>query len=416
MKILQVNVVYKKGSTGKIVYDIHNELKKHDINSIVCYGRGTEVNETNVYKTSNEILAKFNALKSRITGLQYDGSFISTNILIGIIRREKPDIVHLHCLNGYFVNIYRLFSYLKKNKVKTVLTLHAEFMHTGSCGHAYDCERWKTGCGNCPRLKSATKSYYLDRTDNAWIKMKNAFDGFNHLIVVCVSKWISDRAKLSPIMKDKEFKVIHNGIETSSIFFNKNKEAEQLRAKLNIKDDEYVILHVTPNFKDEIKGGIYFIELANKMKNKRCKFIIIGFNGNIDSLPNNVIPIGRTENQDELASYYSLANLFIITSKQDNYPTVCLEAISCGTPVVGFDVGGVKETIPNGFGTVVIPYDINELKLAALYWLDKKSSIKADYLNSIRIYNSKERMCSEYIDIYELLCGGKKVDKSKNKD
>jgi len=100
MKILQVNVVYKKGSTGKIVYDIHKELKKYGVESIVCYGRGEKCDEPNVYKTFVEILAKFNALRSRINGLQYNGSLIETNNLINIIEREKPVIVHLHCINS----------------------------------------------------------------------------------------------------------------------------------------------------------------------------------------------------------------------------------------------------------------------------------------------------------------------------
>ena len=132
MKILQVNVVYKKGSTGKIVYDIHKRLQEKNVESVVCYGRGQKIDDDNVYKTSSEILAKSNALKSRITGLQYNGSFIATKTLIDIIREEAPNIVHLHCINGYFVNIYELLEYLKNNDIKTVLTLHAEFMYTGS--------------------------------------------------------------------------------------------------------------------------------------------------------------------------------------------------------------------------------------------------------------------------------------------
>lgn len=412
MKVLQVNVVYQKGSTGKIVDDMHKVLQKKGIESVVCYGRGQKIIESNVFKTSNEILSKFNAFRARITGLQYNGSFFATKKLINIITNEKPDIVHLHCLNGYFVNIYKLINFLKVNKIKTLLTLHAEFMHTGNCGHAYSCKKWMNGCGNCPQLWEATKSYYFDKTNIAWLKMKEAFDGFNNLKVIGVSEWISNRARCSPIMEGKEIKIIYNGIETRSIFFNRNKEANRLRERLKIKDDERVILHVTPSFNNELKGGTYFIELANKMKLDNCKFIIIGFNGNINSLPDNVIAIGRTENQDELAAYYTLADLFVITSKQDNYPTVCLEAISCGTPVVGFDVGGVKETITDGFGTVVVPYDMNKLKLAALEWMNKKSTISEDSIDSVRFFNSKERMCKEYIDVYELLYGGNKVDRN----
>lgn len=100
----------------------------------------------------------------------YGGCLISTDKLFRIIKKEKPDIVHLHCLNGYFINIYRLITFLKNNNYKTVLTLHAEFMYTANCGHALECDKWKTGCGKCPRLRSETKSWFIDGTAKSWKK------------------------------------------------------------------------------------------------------------------------------------------------------------------------------------------------------------------------------------------------------
>ena len=151
MKVLQVNCVYQKGSTGKIVYDIHRVLQDEQIESVVCYGRGEKID--GAYKTCSELYAKCNNLRSRLTGLMYGGCYLSTAKLIRIIRKEQPDVVHLHCINGYFVNIYRLITWLKKNKIRTVLTLHAEFMHTGNCGYSVDCEQWKTGCKKMPPLE-----------------------------------------------------------------------------------------------------------------------------------------------------------------------------------------------------------------------------------------------------------------------
>jgi len=126
MKILQINCVYKRGSTGKIVHDIHKEFIHKGIKSVICYGRGPKVKEKNVFKSSSEILAKYNNLKSRITGLPYGGSWFSTNYLLKIVKKENPDIVHLHCINGYFVNIYKLIKFLNQNNIRTVLTLHGE--------------------------------------------------------------------------------------------------------------------------------------------------------------------------------------------------------------------------------------------------------------------------------------------------
>ena len=119
MKILQVNCVYNKGSTGKIMCDIHIAAQKENIESVICYGRGEKTSDKNVYKTSSELYSRINNLLSRFTGLMYGGCAFSTGKLISIIKKEKPDVVHLHCLNGYFVNIYRLISWLNESKIKT---------------------------------------------------------------------------------------------------------------------------------------------------------------------------------------------------------------------------------------------------------------------------------------------------------
>ena len=152
MKVLQINCVYRRGSTGKIVWDLHTSLQARGIQSVVCYGRLQDTEESNVYKTSSEFAGKFNNGLSRLTGLPYGGAGAATRRLLKIILREQPDVVHLQCINGFFVNIYRLVEFLKNSGIPTVLTLHAEFMYTGSCSHAVDCEKWKTGCGNCPRI------------------------------------------------------------------------------------------------------------------------------------------------------------------------------------------------------------------------------------------------------------------------
>mgnify|MGYP000891919248 CR=1 FL=1 len=404
MKILQVNNVYDRGSTGKIVYDIHKVLQKEGIESIVCYGRGQKEHEQNVYKTSSEILAKFNALRSRVTGLQYNGSWLATNKLINIIRKEKPDIVHLHCINGHFVNIYRLLKFLKVQKIKTVLTLHAEFMHTGSCGHAYECEKWKTGCGNCPQLWVATKSYWFDRTHSAWLKMKNAFDGFDNIRIISVSKWLEDRAKESPIMKHHLFNVINNGIDTDEIF--KPTSFECLKEKHGFKDEK-ILLHVTANFslqESDLKGGHYITQLAERLKEKNIKIIVVGSRDLTISLPDNIINIGRILNQKELAAYYSMADITVLTSLRETYSMVCVESLSCGTPVVGFRAGGPELIAIENYSKFVEYGDIDLLEKTIIEWIDFKSNL-AHYSisNKAKEKYSRKSMGFEYLKIYNLL-------------
>lgn len=201
MKVLQVNILFKQGSTGKIVADIHDTLISNNIESLVCYGTGLNFSDKNIRKVAYHYELSAYRIWAHIMGLQYASGYLSTYRIIQIIKKEKPDVVHLHCINGFFVHIYKLFDFLKKHDIKTVLTLHAEFMYTGSCGHAFECEKWKTGCGKYPQLWDATYSYFFDRTSTAWEKMYNAFEEFDNLIVATVSPWLSSRAIQSPILK-----------------------------------------------------------------------------------------------------------------------------------------------------------------------------------------------------------------------
>ena len=398
MKILQINGVYKRGSTGKITYDIHRALQEHGEESIVCYARGAKSNENNVFKTSCLPLTKINALKARITGLQYNGSFMATNKLISIIKKVKPDVVHLHCLNGYTVNIYRLLDYLKKKDINTVLTLHAEFMYTGGCAHSIDCTKWmdKTGCKTCPNLWESTRSYFFDRTHTAWEMMKKAFDGFDNLIVVSVSPWLMDRAKHSVILSNKRHCTVLNGIDIVDVFHPR--DFQYLKKKYSLQEEK-ILLHVTASFTDEIKGGKYIIELARRFNN--LKIIVIGnTNKNVD-LPSNIIDVGVIIDQKELAAYYSMADLTVLTSKRETFSMICAESFACGTPVVGFKAGAPEQISIPKYSEFVESEDIDALENVIRNWIDKKENIENMIVKKAREYYSKEKMCNQYIQLYD---------------
>ncbi|MDQ0200739.1 glycosyltransferase [Neobacillus ginsengisoli] len=400
MKILQINVVYKKGSTGKIVYDIHNVLKDKGIESIVCYGRGQKPNGPDEYKTSSELLAKLNNIKSRITGLEFNGSFFATIKLIRILKKEKPDIIHLHCINGFFVNIYWLIAYLKKSGIKTILTMHAEFMYTGGCGHAFECEKWKTGCGNCPQFKEMP-SYLFDRTNRAWRKMKLAFDGFNeNLIVTSVSPWLEERARQSVILGNKKHCTILNGIDTVNVFH----PCDFSNIKRDLKlTDEKIICHITANFSNEIKGGKYIRELSERLKDKNIKIIVVGNTDKNLKLPDNIIDVGRINDQNELAAYYSMADLTVITSKRETFSMVCAESLSCGTPVVGFKAGAPEQISLREYSEFVEYGDLDALERTVHEWIELKSTVVNVIVEKAQGYYSKEKMCESYLTLYKEL-------------
>lgn len=400
MKILQVNCVYNTGSTGKIMYDVHTQLQKQNIESVVCYGRGALTNEKNVYKTCGELYSKFNNLLSRFSGIMYGGCFFSTNKLISVIKKEKPDIVHLHCINGYFVNIYRLVNWLKKYKIKTVLTLHAEFMYTGGCGHAYDCEKWKVvGCKNCPIYKRETHSIFFDRTNAMWKKMKNAFQGFNDdLIVTSVSPWLKSRAEQSAILGDKDHRVVMNGLDERIFNLSPN---NKIYNEIH-RNKKKAALFVTPIFslnKEHLKGGYYIIELAKR--NPDINFVIIGNNEHFDGLPENIINVGRVENQKVLAQYYTAADVTVVPSRRETFSMVTAESLCCGTPVVGFKAGGPESICMEEYCDFVEYGDIDALEKALIRTI---SSEKLPEISEKAIEKyKKENMYNGYFEIYNEL-------------
>ena len=400
MKVLQVNCVYKTGSTGKITADLHNAFKKNDIESVVCYGRGKRVNEPNVYKTCGELYSKLNNLLSRFTGIMYGGCFFSTNRLISIIKKEKPDIVHLQCINGYFVNIYRLVNWLKKNNIKTVLTLHAEFMFTANCGHSFDCEGWKTGCGKCPKFKAETKSLFFDGTARSFKKMQKAFEGFKNenLIVASVSPWLMERAKQSPILAGKQHTVVMNGLDTG-VFYPR--EGGAVKSELGIADEK-IIFHVTPNFNndpDYIKGGYYIIKLAEMLKGENVKIIAAGSYPENLKVPDNILLLGKVSDQNRLAELYSMADITVIASKRETFSMVCAESLCCGTPVAGFKAGGPEAISLDKYSRFVDYGDLKSLYTVVNDLLREARNGEKISKDASAAYGSRV-MSENYINIY----------------
>lgn len=404
MKILQVNCVYGVGSTGKLTAEIHTELIRQGMESVVCYGRGAKMEEPGLHKTCGEFYSKANQVLARVRGQLYGGCLLSTRRLISVIEKEKPDVVHLQCINGFFVNIARLLEWLKENRVKTVLTLHAEFMYTANCGHARECERWKSGCGKCPQLRTDIRSFCLDGTHASWKKMARAFQGFTeNLRVVSVSPWLMERAKQSPFLADKKHSVVMNGLDVN-VFCPR--ETGELRAQYDAETK--IVLFVTTYLTDspsDLKGGRYVIELARKLEQSNVRILVLGnFEGKLD-LPPNMAALGRVEDQALLAGYYSMADASILTSKRETFSMVTAESLCCGTPVVGFEAGGPESIALPEFSRFVPEGDVEALREALLAMLERPIDRERLAAEARECYSS-ERMAREYIRIYRELAEG----------
>ena len=398
MKILQVNCVYDQGSTGKLTRDLHHGLLESGIDSVVCYGRGETSKDPGVYKICREMYSKVNNLFSRMTGLMYGNCYFSTRKLIHRIEQEKPDIVHLQCINGYFVNIYKLLTWLKEHRIKTVLTLHAEFMYTGNCGYALDCEKWRTGCGNCPRLKKETKSWFFDRTAKSHRLMKKAFSGFEKdLTVVSVSPWLKERAESSSMLNRMKHEVILNGIDTSMFHYSNDVD---IREKYDIREKK-LVFHATPSFVDDpahLKGGWYLLELAKRMPDIR--FLVAGKYNVSGAVPDNVTLLGEIRDRDLLAACYAAADLTLLTSKKETFSMVCAESLCCGTPVVGFEAGAPEMISLPQYSEFVTPGNVEDLEVAVNRWLKKRPD-EITISKEAGAFYDRQKMLKEYIRLYQ---------------
>ena len=405
MKVLQVNSVYRSGSTGKITYDIHRELLSRGEGSVVCYGRGERVQEPHVIKICGELYSKLNNLRSRLTGVMYGGCLLSTNRLIRIIEKEKPDIVHLQCINGYFVNVYRLIDWLKRHRIKTVLTLHAEFMYTANCSHAMECDRWRTGCGRCPRYRKETKSWFINATGRSWERMRRAFDGFDgNLVVTSVSPWLMERAKESGILKGKQHTVVLNGLDTAVFHEYSADDADKLKTQLGIAPDEKVIFHATPDFNDRpdhIKGGYYLLRLAERMQGERVRFVVAGSHPAGLAVPDNVILLGKVSDQALLARYYSMADLTLLTSRVETFSMVCAESLCCGTPVVGFRAGAPEQIAIPEYSEFVEPGAPDGLSDAVHRMLARRVRVPMACAERYSVSS----MVGQYLRVYQMMKG-----------
>ncbi len=359
MHILQVNCFYDRGSTGRIVADIRREALSGGHTVTVCYGRHAAAPTDGVYKVSSEREAKIHSVLSKLWGIEFGFSPVATARVIRRIRDENPDVVHLHCLNGHFINVYRLVKYLKKHHIPTILTLHAEIMHTAGCEHALSCEKWTTECHHCPKIGGKLSRLVRDDARHCFRKMKAAFDGFSELTVVGVSEWLTNRAARSPIFSGAKFATVGNGVNTA--VFSPQDTAD-LRARLALSPNEKVILYVTPHFTHPLKGHAEMLEMARRLPQHR--FVIVGFDSDASALPSNVTPIAHTQNPAEMAAYYTLADVTLLTSVRETFSMVTAESLCCGTPVVGYEAGAPETIALPDYSTFVPQGDRDALEAA----------------------------------------------------
>ncbi len=408
MKILLVNCVYGIGSTGKILKDLYNGLSALGHSVFIAYGRGKTYQDSHIIRLANPFILLLQSFASKISGRSYECSPFSTYKLKRLVKKLNPDVVNLHCANANTINLAATIEFLKKAGIPTVITSHSEFYHTGGCGYALSCDKWLSGCDECPQFhtpdSNLPKSFFFDCTRREWNLLSAAYTGFERLCLTGVSSWLTQRMSKSPFYKNNMIFPVYNGLDTD-IF--KYREPSLRRAELNLSDNK-VIVHVTPNFYSPIKGGKYVLELADKFLTKHpdYRFIIIGYNGDTTDCCENIIPIAHTQNQQELAEYYSLADVCLLTSERETFSMVTAESLCCGTPIVGFKAGGPESIAISEYSEFCDFGDTDALEVLITRFAETVFN-KSEISKQASAIFSKERMTTNYMDVYCKLINNK---------
>jgi len=393
MKILLIDVNYKNSSTGKLVFDLKNVIDTSNHEAFVAYGRGSKTTEKGIFKFGITLETYLDAFLTRLTGLVGYFSIFSTIRLINYIKKIKPDVIHIHELHAYFINIPMIVNFIKTLSIKVIWTFHSDFMFTGKCGNSLSCNKWKTNCNKCPLLKEYPKSLLFDFTSFMHNHKKKFLSGFKDLTIVTPSEWLKERTRGS-FLKVYRIIKISNGIDTQNIF-NLNLYDESIDYRIPFND---FILSVAPNIMSKSKGGSFVVKIAKELP--EYNFIMVGFNKIPKELPKNIYPITRTKNQKMLAYLYSRASLFLITSEMETFSLTSAEALCLGTKIVGFDVGAIKETFQDtSFGTLVSYGNIQKL-INVIKSNENSQSVKKEVSKfAIEKFNLQNTL-NKYLNLY----------------
>lgn len=343
MKILMINVVCGIRSTGRICTDLADALTERGHEVKIAYGREAVPEKYQKYavRIGSDFDVKLHGVKARLFDQTGFGSAKATRKFIEWVKEYDPDVIHLHNIHGYYINIEILFDYLKTCGKRIHWTLHDCWAFTGHCSHFtyVKCDSWKTGCKNCPQKKEYPSSILFDNSKQNWIKKKELFTGIPNMTIITPSEWLAGLVKES-YLKEYPVTVINNGIDTD-VF---QPTPSDFRQRYHL-EDKTILLGVASTWNDR-KGFGDFIKLSEILDDS-YKIVLVGLSDKqMKLIPQNILGITRTNSTKELAQIYTAADVFLNLTYEDNYPTVNLEAQACGTPVITYDTGGSVESVP----------------------------------------------------------------------
>ena len=406
-KLLQINVCNHVFSTGKSVGEIGDEAIKNGWESFIVYGREYLPSNSIDIKIGNKLEQMAHVLESRVfdnTGLGY-GSLLATNALIRHIKRIKPDVIHLHVLSGYYVNIRRLMKFLCTLEIPIVWTFHSCWEFTGHCTH-YDyerCYKWKEQCHDCPLYKEYPQSWFRDNSKSNYNLKKELFLSLENLHIVTVSKWLKSQVEDS-FFKGQEVTAIYNGIDVD--LFKPLGRQEELKQQYGFGNKKVLIALASMWLPK--KGIDDYMALAQAVKDEDIVIVLVGYKPKgQEVLPSNVNALPVTTNRQELVELYNAADAVLNLSYEESFGLTTVEGLACGTPAIVYDRTASPELVDESSGIVVMAGDIESLKNAVQEVLSKgkKAFAKSCRERAVSIFD-KRNTYKNYVSLYSSLTSG----------
>ena len=396
MRVLQINSVCGVGSTGRIATDLYKVLEEQGHECLIAYGRGTAPEGINSYKIGTNLDNYLHVARTRLLDQHGYGSKRPTIELVKKIKEYNPDIIHLHNLHGYYLNLEVLFNYLAESNKPVVWTLHDCWAFTGHCSHFeyVGCDKWKFGCNKCVQKNEYPRSGLIDNCQENFKIKKKLFTSIKKLTIITPSQWLSNLVKQS-YLKRYPVKVIKNGIDLTKF----KPTASNLREVYKLENKK-IVLGVASQWGIR-KGLTVFNQLALQLPSE-FQVVLVGVTDKQkNGLEDKIICIPKTNSVSELAAIYSSADIFLNPTFEDTFPTTNLESLACGTPVITFDTGGSVESISYDTGVVVKKDDFNQLKNTIQKILKSQYFSLDKCMKRAELFDKNERY-QEYIHQYLL--------------
>jgi len=395
MKLLQINVDSALYSCGKICEDISIVAQRYGWETWVAYGREHKDGVNNEIKIGSMLDVYMHWAEQRVFDNEGLCSRRATRCLVEQIKDVNPDIIHLHLIHDHYLNYKILFEHLSSIDTPVVWTQHDSWNLTGHCYHfvSVNCERWKTECYDCPLIHKYPNNL-IDRSYKNYKQKKQSFNSKENLTIVSCSHWLDNYVGQS-ILKNKRHFVIHNGIDVRRFHPTKPKSKEKFR-----------ILGVALPW-SKAKGIDDFYKLRELLPLDEFEITMVGLNKEqLKDLPYGIIGIARTHNVDELVDLYSSSSVLLNATYADNFPTVNLEALACGTPVITYRTGGSPESIDEKTGVVVGQGDVNALAEAIKRMREHPLSSEDCRKRAVELFD-KDKCFEKYMTLYEELLENK---------